>query len=434
MLTVDLIQKKRDGEPLAAAEIDHLVRGCITGEVPDYQLAAWLMAVCWRGMTLQETTDLTLALARSGEMMDLGALRERTADKHSTGGVGDKTTLVVAPLAAAAGVPVAKLSGRGLGFTGGTLDKLESIPGFGCDLSPAEFRARLARHGLVIASQSASLAPADGKLYALRDVTATVQSIPLIASSVMSKKLAGGAAAIVLDVKAGRGAFMKTAVEARDLAETMVQIGRNAGRRVAAVVSDMSQPLGFAVGNALEVREAVETLRGHGPEDLTRLCRELGTRMLVAARAAETPAEAGKLLDRAWLSGAGVAKLVELVESHGGDARFVDDPDRLPSAPVVEDVAAPGGGFVQAIDALEVGLLVGALGAGRARKGDAVDPAVGVVLRAKVGDRVGASQTLASVHARSREAALAARKRLLRAYTLGPEAPTRPELILDVIG
>ena len=318
MHAVDLIRKKRDGGELSRDEIAFLVRGFTAGEIPDYQVSAWLMAVLLRGMSDRETTDLTLAMARSGGTLDLGPLGARCADKHSTGGVGDKTTLVVAPLVAACGVPVAKLSGRGLGFSGGTLDKLESIPGFRAHLSADEFRGVLERVGLVIAGQSADLAPADGRLYALRDVTATVESIPLIASSVMSKKLAAGAGSIVLDVKHGSGAFMKTLADARLLAETMVAIGRLADRRMGAVISSMEQPLGRAVGNGLEVREAIETLRGDGPADLVALCRELAAQMLVAAEAASDRDAALAWVDDALDSGRAFAKLAEFVAAQGG--------------------------------------------------------------------------------------------------------------------
>ena len=430
---VDLIAKKRAGGALTAGELATFVNGYVRGDVPDYQVAAWLMAVCWRGMTLRETTDLTLLLARSGAMLDLGELGARAVDKHSTGGVGDKTTLAVAPLVAACGVPVAKLSGRGLGFTGGTLDKLESIPGLRVALTAEEFVRQVERIGLAIASQSADLAPADGKLYALRDVTATVESIPLIASSVMSKKLAAGAGSIVLDVKAGRGAFMKRVENATSLAEVMVSIGRGAGRRVSAVISSMEQPLGNAVGNALEVREAVLTLRGEGPADFTMLVRALAERCLLTARAAASPEEATEILDRAWRSGAGLAKLAEMVEAQGGDPIYVEKPYLLPRTDLNVEVLAPRSGYVQAIDAEVVGLTVGELGAGRARKGDPVDPAVGVVLGAKVGDRVEAGEHLLEIHARSQDDVEVAARRLLAAIEIGDEAVRAPLLIHAII-
>ena len=429
---VDLIARKRAGGELSADELAALVDGYLRGDVPDYQVAAWLMAVCWRGMTRRETTDFTLLLARSGEMLDLGALGARAVDKHSTGGVGDKTTLAVAPLVAACGVPVAKLSGRGLGFTGGTLDKLESIPGLRVSLSTDELIRQVERIGIAVASQSADLAPADGKLYALRDVTATVESIPLIASSVMSKKLAAGAGSIVLDVKAGRGAFMKRVEDATTLAETMVEIGRGAGRRVSAVISSMEQPLGNAVGNALEVREAVQTLRGEGPADFTALVRTLAERCLLTSRAAARQEEAAEMLDRAWRSGAGLAKLAEMVEAQGGDRGYVESPDLLPRAPIVEVVRAPRVGYVRSIDAEEVGLTAGALGAGRARKGDPVDPAVGIVFGRKVGDRVEAGAALAEVHARRREDVEPAARRLLAAIEIGEGAVAPQPLILAI--
>ena len=430
---VELIAKKRAGDELAANELASLVDGYVRGNVPDYQMAAWLMAVCWRGMTLRETTDLTLLLARSGEMLDLGELGARAVDKHSTGGVGDKTTLAVAPLVAACGVPVAKLSGRGLGFTGGTLDKLESIPGFRVSLTTEEFVRQVERIGLAIASQSSDLAPADGKLYALRDVTATVESMPLIASSVMSKKLAAGAGSIVLDVKAGRGAFMKRVEDAISLAEVMVSIGRGAGRRVSAVISSMEQPLGNMVGNSLEVYEAVLTLRGEGPADFTMLVRALGERCLLTARAATSPEQAAEMLDRAWLSGDGLAKLAEMVEAQGGDPIYIEKPHLLPRTDLNVEVLAPRSGYLQAIDAEAVGLTAGALGAGRARKGDPVDPAVGMILGHKVGDWVEEGEPLLEIHARSHDDVQMAARRLLAAIEIGDEAVSPPVLIHAII-
>ena len=427
--TVDLIRKKRDGGELTRDEIAGLVRGFTDGAIPDYQISAWLMAVCLRGMTDRETTDLTLAMAASGQTLDLGSLGARCADKHSTGGVGDKTTLIVAPLVAACGVPIAKLSGRGLGFSGGTLDKLESIPSFRAYLSGEEFVSILERVGLVVAGQSADLAPADGRLYALRDVTGTIESIPLIASSVMSKKLAAGARSIVLDVKYGRGAFVKTLADARWLAETMVEIGRRAGRRMGAVISSMEQPLGRAVGNALEVREAISTLRGDGPADLVALCRELAAQMLLTAEAATDRDAALARVDEALGSGRGFAKFVEFVGAQGGDVSVVERPERLPRAPIVQDTRADVGGYVQAIDAESVGLIVAALGAGRMKKGDPVDPAVGIVLRRKVGDQMLADETLAEVHARTPADAAAARARLAAAIRIGAEPVEPPALI-----
>lgn len=433
MRAVDLIAKKRDGGTLSTAEIEWLISGYVRDEIPDYQMAAWAMAVVLRGMDVRETTDLTLAMARSGEMLDLHDLAPLTVDKHSTGGVGDKTTLVLAPLVASVGLPVAKMSGRGLGFSGGTIDKLESIPGFRTDLPPAEFRRAVRDIGLVVAAQTADLAPADKRLYALRDVTATVESIPLIAASVMSKKLAAGADCIVLDVKYGSGAFMATPEQARALAQMMVGIGQQAGRRVAAVISSMEQPLGYAVGNALEVREAIATLRGGGPADLVELCLTLGTRLVLLAVKAANEADARQLLEEALASGAAWHKLRQMVANQGGDLAALDDPDRLPSAPVVVPLVAPRAGYVAAINAQILGMTLNDLGAGRKRKEDTIDPAVGVVLSARVGDAVTAGAPLLHLHAASEADAARVAPELLRAYTIGEEPVPAPPLILDII-
>ncbi len=418
MRAVDLIIKKRDGGELTQAEIGFLIDGFACGDVPDYQMAAWAMAVMLRGMTAAETLDLTLAMAHSGEVIDLKGVVPVAVDKHSTGGVGDKTTLVVEPVVAACGLPVGKMSGRGLGFSGGTLDKMESIPGFRSDLSQEAFVAQLKQVGLVLAGQTADLAPADGKLYALRDVTGTVPSIPLIASSVMSKKLAGGAQAIVLDVKVGRGAFMATVDEAGQLARRMVEIGRRAGRRMVALISDMNQPLGYAVGNALEVREAIETLHGRGPADFREHCLHIAAHMLVLGRKAENLRAARQAARRALDGGSAWSKFRALVEAQGGEVRSVDEPDRLPQAAFVLTVPSPGSGRVRLVDARVVGEAVVALGGGRSKKGDAIDYGVGIVVHRKVGERVAKGEPLFTVHARSRAERDAAVERGLEAFRL----------------
>lgn len=430
----EIILKTREGRPLDAAEIDSMVDGFVRGEVPDYQVAAWLMAICFRGMTPEETAALTMSMVRSGGTIDLGALAPRAVDKHSTGGVGDKTSLVVVPLAAAAGVPVPKLSGRGLGHTGGTLDKLESIPGFRTALTEEEFVSQVSRVGCAIAGQSARLVPADAKLYALRDVTATVDSVPLIASSIMSKKIAAGSRAILLDVKCGRAAFMQTETDARMLAEAMVEIGRRVDRRTVAVLSAMDEPLGYAVGNALEVREAIETLRGQGPRDLEVLALTLGGWMLDLGGKARSAEEGARVLGEVLRGGKGLTKFEEMVRAQGGDPAVVRDPDRLPRAPVRADVLAPGSGVVTRIDGRAVGLAAMRLGAGRARKGDPVDAAVGIVLRRKVGDPVRAGEPLAVVHARTGPAAAQAVRDVACAYRIGEGAPDAAPLILGAIG
>jgi len=418
MRAVDIITKKRDGKALTKEEIDFFIKGFTTGEVPDYQASAWAMAVLLQGMTGEETTYLTMAMAESGETLDLSPAVKIAVDKHSTGGVGDKTTLVVEPLVAACGVPVGKMSGRGLGFTGGTLDKMESISGYDVNLTTEEFLSQLAEIGLVLCGQTADLAPADGKMYALRDVTGTVPSIPLIASSVMSKKIAGGAQAIVLDVKTGLGAFMHNMDDAVALAETMVDIGERAGRDVVALISDMNQPLGSAVGNALEVREAIETLHGGGPEDFRKHCLEVAGHMLVLGGAFTTLEEALEAAQASLKDETAFAKFLELVEAQEGDAGVVKNPDRLPKAPIIKTVPAPRSGYLQQIHAMEVGLTSVVLGAGRARKGDPVDHAVGIEILHKVGEKVEEGQPLFILHANNEESYAAAAKRLLAAHTI----------------
>jgi pyrimidine-nucleoside phosphorylase len=429
----DLIQKKRDGGTLTAKELAFLLDGFVAGRIPDYQMSAFLMAVFFRGMDSRETADFTLAMVRSGRTLDLSRIRGIKVDKHSTGGVGDKTSLVLIPLVAACGAPVAKLSGRGLGHTGGTLDKLESIPGFQTELSGEVFIDQVNRIGCAIAGQTADLVPADKALYALRDVTATVDSVPLIASSVMSKKIAGGSDAIVLDVKTGSGAFMKTLDAARRLARAMVDIGAQTGRRAVAVISDMAQPLGYAVGNALEVREAVMTLGGKGPDDLRELCLTLGSQMLVLAGVAGGPEAARVRLEAALAGGEALRKFADMIRAQGGEASVVDDPDRLPAAAAVEPVPAPADGFVFRIQADAVGLAAMTLGAGRATKDEAIDPAVGIVLHKKIGEPVRAGEPLADLHLRGRERAADAAARVAAAFQIAPEAPPAGPLIHEVI-
>lgn len=416
MKAVDVIIKKREGMELSREEIEFFINGITRGSIPDYQAAAWAMAVLLNGMTERETTDLTMAMARSGEMLDLSGVVPLAVDKHSTGGVGDKTTLVVEPLVAACGLPVGKMSGRGLGFSGGTLDKMESIPGFRVNLTREEFLQKLGDEGLVLAGQSGDLAPADGKLYALRDVTGTVPSIPLIASSIMSKKIAAGAQAIVLDVKVGTGAFMETLPEARQLAELMVAIGRLSGRKVVALLSDMNQPLGNAVGNALEVNEAIDTLQGGGPADFREHCLVVASHLLVVGRKAGDIDEARRMAETILQDGIAWQQFRRLVTSQGGEVSVVDKPALLPQAPLVETVAAERSGYLLGIDAREVGETSVELGAGRARKEDPIDHAVGIVIHHKVGDHIGKGEGLFTIHANDLSKMVAARKRLLAAH------------------
>jgi pyrimidine-nucleoside phosphorylase len=429
---VELIERKRDGGKLTPAEIDHLIQGYTRGEIPDYQMSAFLMAVVWRGMDAKETAALTASMVASGERLDLSHFG-RVVDKHSTGGVGDKTTLIVAPLVAACGLPVAKMSGRGLGFSGGTLDKLESFTGYRVDLTTAEFLAQLGRIGIVVTGQTAELAPADGLLYALRDTTGTVPATALIASSIMSKKIAAGAHAVVLDVKVGSGAFMKDLPSARALARAMVAIGVAHGLAVTCELTDMDQPLGRAVGNGLEVVEAIETLRGRGPEDLTRLTRVAGAEMLVRGRKARDSKAALAAIDRALSDGSGLAKLRELVVAQGGDGRAVDEPSRLPRAPRVERLVAPRTAFVAAVGADRIGMASVRLGAGREKKGDPIDLRTGVVLHAKVGDRVERGQPYAEVHVAGNTADADAIEEVRSAFRWSTSRVARRRLILGRI-
>jgi len=433
MHAVDLIIKKRDGETLTTEEINFLIEGYTRSTIADEQMAAWAMAVLFRGMDDRETGDLTLAMARSGDQLDLHDVAPITVDKHSTGGIGDKTSLLLGPLVAAAGMPVAKMSGRGLGFSGGTIDKLESIAGFRVELTSDEFRRAIREVGMVIAAQSADLAPADKRLYALRDVTGTVESIPLIAASVMSKKLAAGADCIVLDVKCGRGAFMHTLEDARKLARVMVAIGRHAGRRVAAVISTMEQPLGYAIGNALEVREAIAALRGHGPPDLVELCITLGGELATLAGRAASQETGRGLLREMLSSGSAWRTFRRFVANQGGDIAMIDNPEQLPRAPVIMPLPAQRAGTVAAIDGMALGYTLNDLGGGRARKEDRIDPAVGLVLAAKVGDRVAAGAPLLHVHAASDADAARVLPRLAAAYTIGDTGVAPPPLIYEII-
>ncbi len=433
MRVVDIIVKKRDGGELETAEIDSFIQGVTQGTIPDYQIAAWLMAVVWRGMSSREIADLTMAMVRSGEVLDLGDVAPWVVDKHSSGGVGDKTTLVVAPVVAAWGMPVAKMSGRGLSFSGGTLDKMESIRGYRVDLSRAEFLANLRRYGIVLSGQTGDLAPADGKLYALRDVTGTVESIPLIASSIMSKKIAAGANALVLDVKVGQGAFMKTLEAATTLARTMIDIGKSVGRQVTVALSAMDQPLGCAVGNALEVKEAVETLRGNGPSDLAEHCEAIAAEMLLLGRKCADVAEGRRMVRQVIADGRALGMFRTLAQAQGGDAEQVDHPGRLPQASLVEMVAAPRRGHLAGIAAMTAGLVAVDLGAGRMKKGDPVDHSVGLVLRRKVGDFVDLGEPLFEIHASRPEQIAPARERLLAAYTWSEEPVAAPPLIYDIL-
>ena len=436
---VDVIARKRDGGELSGEEIAFFVREYAAGAVPDYQAAALLMAVYLRGMNRRETVDLTLAMAESGEMLDLHDIvsgtdmAPRIVDKHSSGGVGDKTSLAVLPLVAACGVPVGKMSGRGLGSSGGTLDKMESFAGWSSQLTLEQFKRQLRQIGLVLAGQTADLAPADGKLYALRDVTATVSNRSLIAASIMSKKLAAGADAIVLDVKTGSGAFMPTVEAAEDLARLMVEIGADAGREVVALISDMNQPLGHAVGNALEVKEAIETLRGGGPDDFWQHCLTVAATMVRLAGQAATGDEARALIEAARADGRGLAKFRELVVAQGGDGRLVDDPALLPQARYVEPIEATGSGFVAAMDTGALGWVCVHCGGGRLVKSDRIDPAVGFLLTAKIGDRIEQGQVIGEIHAHDDMTLQQAQRDIPAAIMLSAEPVEPPPLFYATI-
>jgi len=433
MRAVDIIIKKRDQQELTREEIEFFINGFAHEDIPDYQASAWAMAVVLNSMSLREISDLTLAMAFSGDVIDLSSVVQWAVDKHSTGGVGDKTTLVVEPIVAACGLPVAKMSGRGLGFTGGTLDKMESIPGFRVNLTTEEFLEQLRSIGLVLSGQTANLAPADGKLYSLRDVTGTIQSIPLIASSVMSKKIAAGAQAIVLDVKLGKGAFMENLQSARVLAETMVLIAKQTEREAVALLSDMNQPLGCAVGNALEVREAVETLRGGGPDDFRLHCLEVASHMLVLGRLTQNEGQGRQLAEQALVGGKALARFRELVYAQGGDVSYVDDLDKLPQAALIEVILAVRAGYLSQIDARLVGEASVLLGAGRAKKGDPIDHAVGIMVHHKVGDYIERSQPLFTLYANQMPALEEARRHLAQAIGWS-DSPVEPfPLFYDVV-
>jgi pyrimidine-nucleoside phosphorylase len=428
-----LIARKRDGGALADSEIRAVIKGAVTGAVPEYQIAALLMAIVWRGLDTRELGTWTQAMIDSGERMHLGDIRGRKVDKHSTGGVGDKISLCLAPLVAACGVPVPMMSGRGLGHTGGTLDKLEAIPGFRTALGPAEFRRVLGRAGLVLAGQSPRLVPADRLLYALRDATATVESIPLIASSILSKKVAEGADALVMDVKVGRGAFLPTRAQARALARTLVTLGRHLGLEVRALLTAMDEPLGREIGNANELAEAIAVLRGEGPADVRALTVRLGAEMLLLGRAAKTRAQAAAAIERAIASGEGLERFKLCVRLHGGDARVIDDPARLPRARRGHVVHALRAGTVTAVDAGALGRAATLLGAGRLRKEDRVDPGVGLTLHARQGARVDRGDALCTVHYNDEARWRAARAQIQGAFILGARAPTPTPLVLETI-
>jgi pyrimidine-nucleoside phosphorylase len=434
MRTVDLIQRKRAGEELAPDEIEFLVNGYTSGEIPDYQMSAFLMAVFFSGMSDPEVSRLTECMLNSGETVDLSAVPGVKVDKHSTGGVGDKTSFIVAPLAAAAGVVVPMMSGRALGHTGGTLDKLESIPGFRTNLSTEEFQKQLSELGLAFIGQSDQLAPADRKLYALRDVTATVESVPLISSSIMSKKLAEGIDALVLDVKVGTGAFMKKQVEARRLAQTMVGIGRRMDKKVQALITDMNQPLGYAIGNALEIMEASQTLQNAGPADLTKLSLELAARMIHLGKKTETLDEARRVALNHLLDGSAYKKLKQVVAAQGGSPQSLDKFELLPNATGMKEVTSPRAGYVAAINAQDIGIASNLIGAGRATKEDAIDPAVGIILEVKIGEKVDAGSVLCRLYYTKEDHVDEAADMVEDAFRVSGTKPDERELILEVVG
>ena len=434
MRTVDLIQRKRDGEELAPEEIEFLVEGYTNGDIPDYQMSAFLMAVYFSGMSDRELSPLTESMLRSGDTVDLSSIPGVKVDKHSTGGVGDKTSLIVAPLAAAAGVVVPMMSGRALGHTGGTLDKLEAIPGFRTDLTTEEFQKQLAELGLAFIGQTDRLAPADRKLYALRDVTGTVESIPLISSSIMSKKLAEGIDSLVLDVKVGTGAFMKKQVDARRLAQAMVGIGRRMDKKIQALITDMNQPLGYAVGNALEIMEASQTLQNAGPADLTKLSLELAARMIHLGKKAATLDDARRTAEKHLVDGSGYRKLKEVVAAQGGNPQALDKFELLPNATGMREVASPRAGYVSMIDAEDIGIASNMIGAGRSKKEDAIDPAVGIILEVKVGEKVDAGSVLCRLYYTKEDNVEEAAEMVEDAFRVSGQKPDERELILEVVG
>lgn len=433
MRMYDIIQHKRDGKELTQEEISYLISGYVKKDIPDYQMSALLMAIYFNGMTEDETLLLTQAMKDSGSVMDLSAIQGIKVDKHSTGGVGDKTTLVLAPMVASLGIPVAKMSGRGLGHTGGTIDKLESFAGFKSSMSKNQFIENVNTYNIAVAGQTDNLAPADKMLYALRDVTATVDHLSLIASSIMSKKLASGADAIVLDVKTGSGAFMKTKEESYALAKSMVKIGNRAGKKTIAVISDMDQPLGCTIGNALEVKEAIDTLNGQGPDDLTELCITLGAYMLICAKAAPDFIKAKEMLWQTIKDKTALDKLAQLVKAQGGDWNAVYDPSRLPRASITQEVLAASSGYIQSIRADEIGVCSLLLGGGRETKESQIDLSVGIVLMKKTGDIVKKGETIAVLHGNTTAHIQEARERLVHAYQIGRKKPAKRSLIWDVI-
>lgn len=433
MRTVDLIHRKRDGEELSAEEIQFLVDGYTRNEIPDYQLSAFLMAVFFSGMSDREVSALTESMVNSGEHVDLSSIPGIKVDKHSTGGVGDKTSLIASPIAAAAGVIVPMISGRALGHTGGTLDKLESIPGFRTDLTIDEFRAQLLQHNLAFIGQTPEVAPADGKFYALRDATATVESVPLIASSIMSKKLAVGLDALVLDVKVGAGAFMKRQVDARRLAQMMVGIGRRMDKRVQALITDMSQPLGYAVGNALEIMEVSQTLQNAGPTDLTRIALELASRMIYLGKITKTMEEARELAQSKLLDLSGYKKFKDVIAAQGGNPAVLDDFRLLPNATGAREISSPRGGYVSGIDAELIGQASAMMGAGRNTKEDSIDPAVGVILEVKVGQRLEAGGLLCRLYHTTEQNLEEAAELIEDAFKISQHPVEERELILEVV-
>ena len=433
MRMYDLIMKKRNGGTLSRDEIFFMIEGYTKGNIPDYQMSAMMMAIYFNGMNEKETAALTMAMAESGDQLDLSGIQGIKVDKHSTGGVGDKTSLALTPMVSACGVKIAKMSGRGLGHTGGTIDKLESFQGFSTSLSEEAFIDQVNRIGISIIGQTKNLAPADKKLYALRDVTATVDNMSLIASSIMSKKLAAGADAIVLDVKTGSGAFMKEEADAMLLAGEMMTIGKNAGRKMMAVISDMDQPLGNAVGNALEVKEAIETLKGHGPADFTELCMTLGSCMLMVAEIAENEQQAREMLKEAVDSGKALDKLAELVEAQGGDKRMVYENDLLPKASSITPLLSEKDGYVEKIQCDEVGICSLILGGGRETKESAIDLSVGIVLTKKVGSHVKAGEPLAYIHSNEEAKRLACEERLRKAFHIGDKVKKEGAIIHQIL-
>lgn len=433
MRMYDLIMKKRNGGALTEEEIRFMIEGYTAGSIPDYQMAAMMMAVYFVGMNEEETLHLTMAMAESGEMLDLSAIDGIKADKHSTGGVGDKTSLALTPMVAACGVKIAKMSGRGLGHTGGTIDKLESFEGFSTEISTQQFINNVNKYGIAIMGQTKDLAPADKLLYALRDVTATVDNMSLIASSIMSKKLASGADVIVLDVKTGSGAFMKQEEDAFDLAKEMVTIGKNAGRKMMAVISDMDQPLGNAVGNALEVKEAIAALKGEGPEDFVRVCMTLGSCMLILSGIVQTMEQAEEMLFGVIKDGSALLKLADFVEAQGGNREMVLHPELLPEASIVTPLAAPSTGYIEKIICDEVGICSLILGGGRETKESSIDLSVGIVLEKKTGDYVTKGETIAWIHANDEEKRQACEERLLKAYRIGAQKKEAASVIRGIL-